>query len=49
MRGVALFGRSHRPDKNPVGSHRLRLDRYDEFDFDLLKEARVADGLWRLS
>jgi hypothetical protein len=49
VRGVALLGRSHRPDKNPVGSHRLRLDRYDEFDFDLLKEAMVADGLWRLS
>ena len=49
MRDVALLGRSSRPDKNPVGSHRLRLDRYDEFDFDNLQAQMVADGLWRLS
>ena len=39
---TALVGRSPRPDRG----HRLRLDRYDEVDFDTQREAMVADGLW---
>ena len=48
VRDVALAGRTIRPNKDPTRSHRLRLDRYDEVDFDTLREAMVADGLWRL-
>lgn len=42
-RDTALVGRSLRP----FFGHRLRLDRYDERDFTSLREAMVADGLWR--
>ena len=48
VRDVALVGRTVRPNKEPARSHRLRLDRYDEVDFDQLREAMLADGLWRL-
>ena len=48
VRDVALTGRTIRPNKDPTRSHRLRLDRYDEVDFDTLREAMLADGLWRL-
>ena len=44
----AMVGRTNRPDKDPKRSHRLRLDRYDETDFDNLKEAMTAEGLWLL-
>ena len=40
----ALVGRSARPHR----SHRLRLDRYDDEDFDGLRKAMKDDGLWRL-
>ena len=49
VRDVALTGRTIRPNKDPTRSHRLRLDRYDEVDFDTLRVAMLADGLWRLS
>ena len=41
---TALVGRSQRPDRG----HRLNLDRYDERDFESLREAMVEDGLWLL-
>ena len=47
-RAYALVGRSLRPDLDPKRSHRLRLDRYDEVDFENLREAMVKDGLWLL-
>jgi len=39
-----------RSEKHPDGEarHRLRLDRYDEVDFDHLRAAMVKDGLWFL-
>lgn len=40
----AVVGRSTRPNRD----HRLRLDRYDEHDFDSLRDAMRADGLWLL-
>mmetsp|Transcript_48348 Transcript_48348/g.104740 ORF Transcript_48348/g.104740 Transcript_48348/m.104740 type:complete len:427 (+) Transcript_48348:161-1441(+) len=40
----ALVRRSARPD----AAHRLRLDRYDERDFDNLTAAMKRDGLWLL-
>lgn len=43
---AALVGRSAKPDLDPKRSHRLRLDRYDEIDFDDLKGQMVKDGLW---
>ena len=48
MRATALVGRSPRPDLDPKRSHRLRLDRYDDIDFEDLKTRMVADGLWML-
>ena len=48
LRATALVGRSPRPDLDPKRSHRLRLDRYDEIDFDNLKAQMVTDGLWLL-
>ena len=47
-RRTALVGRSPRPDLDPRRSHRLRLDRYDEKDFDDLRAAMRRDGLWNL-
>ena len=40
--------RAARPDLDPKRSHRLRLDRYDEIDFDNLKAQMVKEGLWVL-
>ena len=45
-KGTALVGRSARPDLDPKRSHRLRLDRYDEVDFDNLRGAMATEGLW---
>lgn len=42
-RDAAIFGRSVRPGG---ARHRLRLDRYDEMDFEGLKTAMTAEGLW---
>ena len=44
----ARVGRMARPDLDPKRSHRLRLDRYDEKDFDDLRKAMVNAGLWML-
>ena len=44
----ALVGRTARPDLDPKRSHRLRLDRYDEQDFDDLRAAMIKEGLWLL-
>ena len=44
----AIIGRSARPDLDPKRSHRLRLDRYDDIDFDNLRKQMVSDGLWLL-
>ena len=41
---TALVGRSQRPDRG----HRLNLDRYDERDFEILRDAMIEDGLWLL-
>ena len=46
---VALVGRSNRPYANNQPTHRLRLDRYDDVDFEQLREKMVADGLWVLA
>ena len=43
-----LVGRSPKPDLDPKRSHRLRLDRYDQKDFDDLRAAMVSDRLWLL-
>ena len=48
FKAEAIVGRTNRPDHDPKRSHRLRLDRYDEIDFDNLKEAMTAEGLWLL-
>lgn len=48
-RASALVGRIVRPDKDPRRSHRLRLDRYDERDFDEMRSAMIAAGLWVLA
>lgn len=45
---TALVGRVLRPNLDPLRSHRLRLDRYDDVDFDQLREAMVSAGLWLL-
>ena len=45
---AALVGRSPKPDLDPKRSHRLRLDRYDDQDFDDLRGAMVRDKLWLL-
>lgn len=45
---TALVGRTARPEMDPTRTHRLRLDRYDERDFDELREAMSKDGLWLL-
>jgi hypothetical protein len=47
-RAHAIIGRSARPDLDPKRSHRLRLDRYDEVDFENLRTQMVKDGLWLL-
>ena len=47
-RTTAFVGRAARPDLDPKRSHRLRLDRYDERDFDNLVAAMKAQGLWLL-
>ena len=43
-----FVARANRPDLDPKRSHRLRLDRYDEIDFDNLREQMVKEGLWLL-
>merc|ERR1719291_1157192 len=51
-RETALIGRSQRPSaghpSKTTPGDRLRLDRYDMQDFDMLRSAMVADGLWKL-
>ena len=47
-RAEALVGRVVRPDQDPARSHRLRLDRYDEVDFEQMRAAMVSAGLWVL-
>ena len=44
VRASALVGRAERPNRN----HRLRLDRYDEQDFEVLEAAMRREGLWML-
>jgi len=45
---TAFVGRVVRPEKDPKRTHRLRLDRYDEVDFDEMRQATKAMGLWLL-
>lgn len=47
-RQTAFVGRAVRPDVDPKRSHRLRLDRYDNQDFDDLVAAMKAQSLWLL-
>jgi len=47
-KATAFVGRVVRPEKDPKRTHRLRLDRYDEIDFDDMRSAMIKDGLWAL-
>ena len=48
-RTTAIVGRVVRPEKDPTRVHRLRLDRYDDVDFDEMREAMQSMGLWQLN
>ena len=45
-RKAALVGRVVRPNPDPARSHRLRLDRYDETDFEDMVSTLKSIGAW---
>ena len=46
---AAFLKRLWRQPKDGSRTHRLRLDRYDETDFDDMRDNMKAEGLWLLT